>query len=198
MEPEKRGWNYESQIYFNKSLLNKIDHGCSSLDMVDHPDRGLFWARFELAQNPAVSFFVSTVHMPWQGCDEEVATGMNQRIPTTVKVIEQLRRISPLGEASILCGDFNDDYHPIRILQEEYGFTDVFELLDMPPPITHPVRCSSLQEVQRPDRTLDWITCSLPVNCRIAGAYAKTMRGIDAASDHLPVIAFFEFGESKR
>jgi endonuclease/exonuclease/phosphatase family metal-dependent hydrolase len=192
-EPSKKGWNHESQIYYNKTLLTMIDHGCSNLDIPDHPNRGLFWARFQLAQNPAITFFTSTVHMPWQGCPEEIETGMNQRIPTTIKVVEQLRRICPQGEPAIVAGDFNDDFHPIRVLQEEMGFTDVFELLDLAPPITHPVRCSSIAEVQRPDRTIDWITCSLPVNCNVAGAYAKNMRGVDCASDHYPVIAFFEF-----
>lgn len=197
-EPTKRGWTHESQIYYNKALLKMVDYGCSKLDMPDHPDRGLFWAQFELAEKSSVSFFVSTVHMPWQGCPEEIETGMNQRIPTTIKVIEQLRRVCPQGVPAIVAGDFNDDYHPLRVLQEEMGFTDVFELLDMPPPITHPVRNSSLQEVQRPDRTVDWITCSMPTNCRVAGAYVKGMRGISCASDHYPVLAFFEFGESRR
>ena len=196
-EPDKKGWNTESNIYYNKALLNKIDHGCSALDMDDHPNRGLFWARFELVAQPSVTFFVSTVHMPWPGCAAEIETGMNQRIPVTITLIEQLRRICPHGEPTVIGGDFNDDFHPTRILQEEMGFTDVFELLDMVPPITHPVRNSSLQEVHRPDRTLDWITCSLPTNSRVVGAYAKTMRGVECASDHLPVIAFFEFGERR-
>ncbi len=194
-EPDKLGWTHESNIYYNKHLLKKVDHGCCALDIEDYPHRGLFWARFELLDNPKVRFFVSTVHMPWSGCSKEIETGMNQRIPVTLKVIEQLRCMSPHGESTILAGDFNDDFHPTRVLQEEMGFTDVFELLDMAPPITHPVRCSSLQEARRPDRTLDWITCLLPASSRVVGAYAKTMRGADCASDHLPVLAFFEFGE---
>lgn len=194
VEPDKKGWNNESNIYYNHTLLKKLDHGASKLDMDDHPDRGLFWARFEILEKP-ITFFVSTVHMPWAGCATEIETGMNQRIPCTIKVIEQLRRVCPLGEPSIVAGDFNDDFHPVRILQEELGFTDVFELLDMVPPITHPVRSSSLREVLRPDRTLDWITCLLPAGSSVVGAYAKTMRGIDCASDHLPLIAFFEFRE---
>ncbi len=197
VEPSKKGWNNESNIYYNKTLLRKLDHGCSLLNMDDHPDRGLFWARFELLHKP-ITFFVATVHMPWPGCPTELETGMNQRICTTIKVVEQMRRVCPSGEAAIVAGDFNDDFHPVRILQEELGFTDVFELLDMVPPITHPVRCSSVQEVMRPDRTLDWITCSLPTGNRVVGAYAKTLRGIECASDHLPVIAFFELTERSK
>jgi endonuclease/exonuclease/phosphatase family metal-dependent hydrolase len=196
-EPEKMGWTHESNIYYDKNLLLMKDYGSSALDIADHPHRALFWARFELLANPAVSFFASTVHMPWSGSSAEIETGMNQRIPVTKKVIEQLRRVSLHGEPIILAGDFNDDFHPTRILQEEMGCTDVFTLLDMVPPITHPVRCSSLQETHRPDRTLDWITCVLPENSRVVGAYARSWRGVDCASDHLPVVAFFEFGERK-
>ena len=66
--------------------------------------------------------------------------------------------------------------------------------LDLPPPITHPVRPSSAKEEMRPNRTLDWITCALPVGCKVIGAYAKGLRGgnVPAASDHHPVIAFIE------
>ena len=41
---------------------------------------------------------------------------------------------------AIFGGDFNEDFHPLRILAEEMGMCDVFESLDLPPPITHPMR----------------------------------------------------------
>jgi hypothetical protein len=95
-------------------------------------------------------------------------------------------------------GDFNEDFHPTRIFNEELGFIDVFEALDISPPITHPVRPSDAREEQRPNRTLDWITTSLPYGNRVIGAYAKSVRGGShpPPSDHLPVIAFFEFCNS--
>jgi hypothetical protein len=41
---------------------------------------------------------------------------------------------------AIIGGDFNEDFHPVRILSEEMGMTEVFECIDVPPPITHPMR----------------------------------------------------------
>lgn len=194
----KVGWTNESNIYFNKELFELRDHGCSDLGIEDHPNRGLFWVRLVVKRIPSITVFVSTAHFPWAGCATEIETGMNQRIPVTHTVCENLRRLVPLNEPTIFGGDFNEDFHPLRILNEEYGMCDVFESLDLPPPITHPVRPSDPQEEMRPNRTLDWITSSLPVNCRVIGAFAKSCRGSRhsiPASDHMPVVAFFELGE---
>ena len=94
--------------------------------------------------------------MPWAGCDREIETGINQRIPCTIKACENLRSLMRIDEPVIFGGDFNDDFHPIRILNDELGLQDVFEALDQPPPVTHPVRPSSAREEMRPNRTLDW------------------------------------------
>ncbi len=66
--------------------------------------------------------------MPWAGCDKEIETGVNQRIPCTLKVCEALRSLMKVDEPVILGGDFNDDFHPIRILNDELGLQDVFEV----------------------------------------------------------------------
>lgn len=150
---------------------------------------------------PKTKIFCSTVHFPWSGCNEEIETGVNQRIRCCYKVIESLRRLTAVNEAIILGGDFNDDFHPLRILSEEFGLFDVFELLDLPPVITHPVRPSDPIEENRPNRTLDWIVCALPSSARVLGAFAKQIRGGNTSrippSDHLPVIALFELTEIK-
>ena len=191
------GWACESNIYFNSAIFNLKDHGFGDLGMQDHPHRGLFWGRLVLKQNPRISVFVSTAHFPWVGCTQEIETGQNQRIPAALKVCAHLRRLIPPGEPVIFAGDFNDDFHPLRILNEEFGMTDVFEALDLPPQVTHPVRPSSFQEEMRPNRTLDWITSNLPHNCRVIGAFVKSIRGgrFPPPSDHLPVVAFFELGQ---
>ena len=150
--------------------------------------------RLVVKANPALKVFFSTAHFPWAGDSYEIETGINQRIPAALKVCEHFRRLVPPQECAIFGGDVNDDFHPIRILSEEVGLMDVFESLDLPPPITHPVRPSDPQEEMRPNRTLDWILCSLPSQCRVIGAFAKSVRGGShiPISDHLPVTAFFE------
>jgi endonuclease/exonuclease/phosphatase family metal-dependent hydrolase len=101
---------------------------------------------------------------------------------------------SPPQEPAVFGGDLNEDYHPVRILNEECAFVDVFETLDLVPPITHPVRPSDPREEMKPSRTLDWILCSLPTQCRVIAAFAKTVRGgrVPPISDHLPVVAVLE------
>lgn len=193
-----RGWeNGGSNIFWNDTILEKIDHGHADLDFVDYPDRGLFWARFRVRANPSIMFFVSTVHMPWSGCNEELSTGVNQRIIATSRVCETLRRLTTAGEPCILGGDFNDDFHPVRILNEELGYIDVFESLDLSPSWTHPVRPSDPEEETRPNRTLDWITTCLPFNSRVIAAFTKSVRGRwPPASDHLPVVAVLELNSN--
>lgn len=191
---QSAGWLSESNIFWKKDLFELVDHGHGDLEIDDHPERCLFWARLSVKSNPKVTFFVSTAHFPWVGCPKELETGMNQRIPAALRVCEHFRRIVSVNECAIFGGDLNDDFHPVRILSEEVGLMDVFESLDLPPPITHPVRPSSLQEEMRPNRTLDWLLCSMPSPCRVVAAFAKQTRGgtYPPVSDHLPVVAVFE------
>eukprot|EP01033_Poteriospumella_lacustris_P009595 gene9595-6868_t len=188
------GWLKESNIYWNKDIFSLVDFGFADLEMPDYPLRGLFWARLALVDDPSKVVFVSTAHFPWVGCDSEIETGVNQRIVTAVKVCEQLRRLVAPNEAAVFGGDLNEDFHPVRILSEECAFIDVFESLDLVPPITHPVRPSDPLEELKPNRTLDWILVSLPSNCRTVGAFAKGVRGgtYPPISDHLPVVAIIE------
>lgn len=188
------GWITECNIYWNTKLLTLVDHGFGELEMADHPNRGLFWVRLYLNSNPRRTVFLSTTHFPWVGCEAEKEQGVNQRIPASAKVCEHFRRLIPPEEIAIFGGDFNDDFHPLRILSEEMGLIDVFECLDLPPPVTHPVRPSNPVEEGKPDRSLDWIVCTLPSQCRVVAAFAKTSKTVSfpPPSDHLPVVAVFE------
>lgn len=190
----REGWIKESNIYWNSSIFELKDHGFGALDMEDYPLRGLFWARLVHRGDPSKSVFVSTAHFPWVGCQAEISSGVNQRILAATKTCGHLRRLVPFDELAIFGGDFNDDFHPIRILSEECALIDVFEALDLPPPITHPVRPCDPVENMRPNRTLDWILCSLPVQCRVVAAFVKSVRGgsYPPPSDHMPVMAVFE------
>jgi endonuclease/exonuclease/phosphatase family metal-dependent hydrolase len=190
----KEGWMKESNIYWNNTILDLVDFGFGDLAMPDYPLRGLFWVRLCLKGDNKKTIFCSTAHFPWVGCQTEIETGINQRIPASIKVCEHLRRLVPPQEPAVFCGDLNEDYHPVRILNEELAFTDVFESLDLVPPSTHPVRPSSPEEEMKPNQTLDWILCSLPTQCRVVAAFAKTVRRgkFPPASDHMPVVAVLE------
>ena len=186
-----KGWTTESQIYYRKSMFDLVESGYEDLEILDHPDRGLFWARF-LNEETGVIFIAATCHMPWPGCSEELASGVNQRGLCAQKVAKKVNALtsgSP-DEPFILGGDFNEAFHPQRILRESLSLKDPFEVLDMPPPITHPVRNTDTHETTMPDQTLDWIMFRNVKKC--IGAFAKTVRGPIIASDHLPVQAILE------
>ena len=189
----REGWLKESNIYWNSNIFDLIDFGFGDLGMEDYPLRGLFWVRLALKDTKKTVFF-STAHFPWVGAQTEVETGINQRIRAALKVCEHLRRLVPPQEAAVFAGDLNEDFHPVRILSEECAFIDVFESLDLVPPVTHPVRPSAPEEEMKPNRTLDWILCSLPAQARVIAAFAKTIRGgrLPPVSDHLPVVAVLE------
>lgn len=188
------GWENECNIFWDNNLFMMENYGADSLHVKEYPLRCLFWARLVAKSNTDIKLFCSTVHFPWAGCETELRTGINQRIGCSYKVCEYLRQHVQADECIILGGDFNDDFHPIRILNDEMGLIDVFEALDLPPPITHPVRPSDAREEARPSRTIDWITCWLPPNARVIGAFVKGIRGgkFPPVSDHYPVVAFIE------
>ena len=193
-DTEKAGWSTESNIFYKNTLLELVSYGLDDLNMEGYANRGLFWARMCIKDSD-ITLFVSTAHFPWVGNDVEIRTGLNQRIPAAANVAKHLSRLVHPNEPSIFGGDFNEDFHPLRILNEEAAMVDVFEALDLPPPITHPNRsCGDLFETQRPNRTLDWICTSLPSNCRVIAAFCKAIRGgsFPPPSDHNPIVAVIE------
>ena len=131
---EDLGWHQESNIFYRKDCFKLLDHGKINLEMPEKY-RGLFWAKFEDKRDGKV-FFASTCHFTWQGHRDEVATGISDRkaeCELLCDTFPSIFRDTPV----FLTGDFNDPYHPTRILKEA-GFDDVFDLLHEPHPVTFP------------------------------------------------------------
>jgi endonuclease/exonuclease/phosphatase family metal-dependent hydrolase len=144
-------WCTDCSIFWRSSLFEMIEFGFVSFELPDYPRRGLYWIRMALL-NSHDQFIVATAHFPWVGCQEELLTGVNQRIKCATLLLTSLHSIKKPGEPIIFGGDLNDDYHPLRILQgagQGISLCDVFELLDLPPQITHPVRPSDAREEMR-------------------------------------------------
>ena len=189
VEDTREGWQYESNIFWRSDLFMKRSHSFFDVGIVDHPQRGLFSVDLEICGRsdlPLVT--VNTVHMPWPGCPTEIHTGINQRIVCAQKIVNIMNN---MNSPTILVGDFNESFHPQRILREA-GFVDVFTSLNMPPPITHPVRSSDPRECSMPDASLDWILTRLGANCTAVAASCINVRGPNCASDHLPVSTVIE------
>jgi len=194
---------------WNFHLFQLISYGFESFELNLYPNRGVYWVRLESKQNPSIVFLICTCHLPWVGDHDEILSGVNQRIAITLNMTKQIKKIiaKNSNDIVILGGDFNEDFHPQRILRSELNMLDVFEALDIPPYITHPVRPSNADEESRPNRTLDWImfqnnsTSSTSTNtkprCKVIAAYVKSIRsyGYPPPSDHLPLISVFEVTE---
>lgn len=169
------GWFNESNILYSPDILEAKEYGIFPLDMQAHPHRGLFFGRFSVKQNPNIKILFSTAHLPWTGSIQEVSQSLNPRIELTQSIINYLRHYVEANPQDnlVFCGDLNEDFHPIRILKQS-GMRDVFDWLDLPPEVTHPVRPSDKEEENRPNRTLDWITCSFPPHklCSLTSRHA--------------------------
>ena len=118
----------------------------------DYPNRGLQWVRLRVRRRVDPSeavLFVCTAHLPWCGTDTEIRTGVNPRIAASQIIADSLERVLNERDIFIFGGDLNEDFHPLRIFRSKLGAHDVFEQLDLSPPITHPVRPSDADEEMR-------------------------------------------------
>lgn len=140
----------EGCILWDKETFHLLDSGAEDLSETVNPSRKLLWARLQVAGSASV-LLVCTAHLPWTGSEVEVTTGVNPRIAISRRIAECLAMRHSLhpDDVVVLGGDMNDDFHPARVLRCEAGLADVFEQMDLPPPVTHPVRPSSDREEMR-------------------------------------------------
>jgi exonuclease III len=148
---------FENTIFWNHSIFDFVQSGFMSFHHPDYSQRGLHWVRLAFHENIDDQFIIATTHLPWVGSHEEISSGVNQRIQCSKLVLSFLNSIRKPGEPVIFGGDLNDDFHPLRILRGDnqqdsssnLSLRDVFEILDLPPQITHPVRPSDAREEMR-------------------------------------------------
>lgn len=201
MDDSNKGWSVESNIIWNDDLLQKEEHKYIDLGFEDNPLRGLFMAQFNVRANPSIKFIFSTTHLPWPGSPTEIRTGLNQRVVLAHKIATLTK--SGLFESKtdqelpvILTGDFNESFHPQRILRQLADFKDVFAEVGVPAPVTHPVRSSTERECSMPPQALDWIMIRASGDeLRVITASSVNMKGPLLPSDHLPVISVLEVSE---
>ena len=191
-----KGWSTECNIVWNNDLLEKTKHEfVDAMGFEDNPHRGLFTALLRVRSNPQITFAALTVHFPWPGCPAELRTGMNQRALIADKIVDFTGDGSDQAMPFILAGDFNESFHPQRILRDA-GYEDVFSEVGVPPPVTHPVRSASQRESSMPPQALDWIMIR-GSGMRVLTASAVDVRGPDLSSDHLPVVTVVELGRAE-
>ena len=184
------GWTNESNIYWSKSVIEKIDHGAEEVGHLE-PERRMFWARLQLKALHK-TIFVATAHLTAARNREESETGLSPRVRQLKRIADELTRLVREGEPAFFMGDMNDAYHPQRILKQA-GFVSCFAALGMQSPPTF--QCYPTANVQ-PDEPTVTEAIDLIVANRNARAIAASVPQCycedTAPSDHWPVQAIYQ------
>jgi len=197
-------WVVEENIYWNKSLFTKLAHGF--VDITIKPTRGLSWVRLQL-NNTNDTIFVATVHLTWIGCKEERDDAIIPRIRQTNQILSNLKRLVKKGERCILLGDFNDPFHPRRIIErldetpssvaddDDILLFNSFKQLCLKCEPTFPT--SACEAPEEPMQVWDWIfaTPSLtPLTSQVVkfNYYMKPGEWPNP-SDHYPILATYQW-----
>lgn len=180
------GWLDEGNIYYRGGLFAEVEHGAIDLSMPEK-DRRLFWMRLGVSKIDT-TIFVSTVHLTHQGNADEIATGRSYRHGEATIMARRLGDLVPENESALVCGDFNDPFHPARILAGA-GFRDVFNALGLLPPPTFPSQPSTDEIVM--NEAIDRIMSRGPLRPVLASVPYFYAFGTPV-SDHWPVIAVYE------
>lgn len=198
-----QGWECEGNLFWNTAIFEKEAHGTADAGIPGN--RAVFWVLLRVKAGDA-RVVVSTAHLTWQGAEVEIQ-GSNPRLVQSQRmadaVISLARTACGLSDdpeviPALLMGDFNEGFHPRRIL-EAHGFRDCFRELGLAARATHPQRpCVDEDEEHLADHVLDWIfalslpSCSIRLRCLLANVLQGIKGGF--ASDHMPVAAVYELG----
>src|SRR5262245_31973401 len=184
------GWTNEGNIYWNKSILEKVDHGAEEVGHVE-PERRLFWTRLRITGSSR-TIFVSTAHLTAPRKSDEPETGASPRVGQLKRIAEALTRLPGDGEPAFFMGDMNDAWHPQRVLKR-VGFVGSFAALGMQSPPTFQCYPAANVEPGEPTITeaIDLIAANKHVRA-IASSVPQCYYGDTAPSDHWPVQAIYE------
>lgn len=184
VEDPFRGWACEGNIFWRRDRFTALGHGAEEIGMLE-PDRRLFWVRLRRADGGTL--LLATAHLTWPGNEKERADGVNVRIAQARRAAAALDALAAPPAPTLLMGDFNDDYHPVRILKAA-GWEDCFTGLGRVPKATRPAAPTFMGQEQ----TIDWILYRgdlRPMTCEAVDFF----HGDIAPSDHKPVLAAFAF-----
>ena len=184
------GWTNESNIYWNKALLEKTEHGAQEVGHVE-PERRMFWARLQV-KSLRKALFIATAHLTSARHSDESETGMSPRVRQLKRIGDELTRLVREGEPAFFMGDMNDAWHPQRILKQA-GFVSCFAALGMQSPPTF--QCYPTANVQPGEQTIteaiDLIVANKYARA-IAASVPQCYAGDIAPSDHWPVQAIYQ------
>ena len=180
------GWSEESNIYYKKELFSEVEHGRIDLNMPEI-NRGLFYLRVKIKEINK-TLFISTAHLTHQGNADERNTSYSYRQMEANKIADNLLKLVQNFEGAIVCGDFNDPFHPTEIISEKTDFTEVFRTLNLEAPLTFP--CSTISDEYYLAESIDKIMHNKNLKPILASSIKIVLsKGV---SDHYPIMAIFE------
>lgn len=186
------GWVRESNIYWNGSLLEEVQHGAEDIGINSDAYRRLFWARLKVRETGR-TLFVCTAHYTHQEHPEELKTGRSPRGDQARRTAQVLKSKVRDGEPGFFLGDLNDPVVPVLVLAEA-GYRNSFDRLDLLPPPTWPALPTTRVvpwEILT-NQTIDWILSNDHARPIAASAPQYFLEDL-TPSDHWPVQAVYEF-----
>lgn len=184
------GWTNEGNIYWNKAVFEKIEHGAEEVDHLE-PERRMFWVRLRL-ETFRKTIFVATAHLTTTRYREEEETGLSPRVRQLKRIAGELARLVHDGEPAFFMGDMNDPRHPQRILRQ-VGFASCFAALGMQSPPTF--QCYPTANIEPEEQSIteaiDLIVANKHARA-IAASVPQCYAGDIAPSDHWPVQAVYQ------
>lgn len=142
---------------------------------------------------------VSTTHLTHETCVDEMTTANNPRHEQTVQCALALRQLRRDQEPVLFGGDLNDPLHPTRLMFTHMQMKDSFFDLGVPSPPTWPSFSGDLfrpDSLSRGSRTFDWIFATEELRSISSMALTFSLNSV-CPSDHLPVLATYEFADRK-
>ena len=184
------GWASEGNIYWRKSLFERVAHGAEEVGHVE-PERRLFWARLK-AKATGRTAFVATAHLTSPRRKEEAETGQSPRVGQLKRISAALAALVGQGEPAFFMGDMNDPRQPQPILRK-VGFTSCFAALGLQSPPTF--QCYPAANIAPGEQTITEAIDLIAANTHaraISASVPQCFYGDVAPSDHWPVQAVYE------
>jgi len=189
------GWELQSGLWWNRAIFGEVEHGAEDVGIHDAHAR-LFWVRLAVEGGPQTLLW-STAHLSYTGNAIEVETGVNQRTPQALRIIDELSRLGRPDEPVFFTSDTNEIGNAIWAIGNA-GYLDSFTALNRQAPPTHPVVPNAFASkvgtgkspIASPQKVIDYLFFRGPVRARSAEVVEYFDRGI-APSDHYPVASTF-------
>lgn len=178
------GWEYESNLYWNRSFFSMLEYGAQDIGIVE-AQRRLFWVKLTLNGIHDKRLLCATAHFTCCNLDDEKTSGHNPRLEQASRCASELKRLSSPTLPIIFMGDLNEDEHPFWRFTTA-GFSEVCHALSRSPQVTSP----ALPRPGKMPAVDDWMYYRgdiRPITIEVVHSCYDSM----PPSDHYPVLATF-------